>query len=472
MRRALYAAAIALAGASCSEKIDLSRAPEIHAPAGWLAPAPEWKQTTSGARVVVAADRTLPIVHLMVTIQAGSELDPPDRPGLAAATAALLVDGGAGARTGRELAEAFEDLGGELKLEVDEAGVRLSTPMLSRNLDRALELLGELLARPRLDAGEWPNVRQRQLAELLLRGDEPRDIADAAFERELYGAHPYGHDPLGTRAALEKTTIDDVRAFYAAHYGPKTVSVLLVGDARLDGAAARLDAALAGWKSSAAPSAAPSAPAPSTPRLVIIDRPNAPQSEVRVGHVGVARSSPDYAAASLLEMVLGGSFTSRLVQNLRERHGYTYGVHAEFRAWRAAGPFVVSTAVRTDATADAVREILAELRGVRAPIAADELQKSRAQVAQKLVKAWGTGPMALQLLADLTLGDQPLDAWTRFPAELDHLDAAQTATAAARLFPEGELVVVVGDRHVIEPKLREFVEKNRDRGDTTHREGH
>src|SRR5439155_19539796 len=130
-----------LAGAAaggCDKRPDLSRAPAIAAPPGWRAPPPLARVTASGARVVLLPDHKLPLVHLMVTVQAGSELDPPDKPGLAAATANLLTDGGAGARSGRELAEAFEDLGGELKVECDESGVRISTPVLARNLDRAL----------------------------------------------------------------------------------------------------------------------------------------------------------------------------------------------------------------------------------------------------------------------------------------------------------------------------------------------
>src|SRR5439155_13940259 len=137
-------------------------------------------------------------------------------------------------------------------------------------------------------------------------------------------------------------------------------------------------------KSAAAPAPAPLPALATAARFVLVDRPGAPQSEVRVGHVGIARAAPDYAQAALLEMILGGSFTSRLVQNLRERHGYTYGVHAEFKAFRAPGPFVIATAVRTDATADSVREILAELDAIRAPIPVEELEKGRALVEQKI----------------------------------------------------------------------------------------
>ncbi|HZS41691.1 MAG TPA: pitrilysin family protein [Polyangia bacterium] len=451
----LFCFLVAAGFAGCDKKPDLSRAPAIVAPRGWQAPAPLSRVTASGARVVLVPDHKLPLVHLMVTVQAGAELDPPDKPGLAVATANFLVDGGAGARSGRELAEAFEELGGELKIECDETGLRLSTPMLARNLDRALALVADLVARPRFDAAEWPSARDRQLAEIVRRRDEPRDAADTVFQRVLYGAHPYAHDELGTRAAVEKLTADDVRAFYAAHYGPRTTQVLLVGDAQLDDVAARLDAALAGWKSSAAPAPPPPDAAPSGARFVLVDRPGAPQSEVRVGHVGIARATPDYAAACLVEMILGGSFTSRLVQNLREKHGYTYGVHAEFKAFRAPGPFIIATAVRTDATAESVREILAEVSGMRAPIPLDELQKGRALVEQKIVESWGAGPPGLLLLSDLTLADQPLDSWSRLPAQLEHLDAAQLDAAAARLLhPDALTVVVVGDRKLIEHQLR------------------
>ncbi len=443
---------------SAAARPDFSRPPALPARPRWVAPAPEVKTLPSGARVALLADPALPIVHVLVAVDAGSALDPPDRPGLAAATALMLEDGGAGARSGAELSEAFDDLGGELKIECDEAGVRIFMSVLSRNLDAALALLGELLARPRFDAAAWPGAQRRRVAEILRQRDEPAELADLIFQQTVFGDHPYGHPPLGTLAAVEKFTAAELRAFYKEHYGPRAITLTLIGDAPAD-AGARFDAALANWRPAITPTTTPP-DAPRGPlRVVLVDRPGAPQSELRVGQVGIATGSPDFAAAAILEMVLGGSFTSRLVQNLREKHGYTYVVKAEFKTGRAAGPLVITSAVRTDATADSVREILAELDGMRAPLTGAEIDKSRALVEQKIVDALSTGPTAALVFGELALDAAPLDFWSRMPARLAALDTAALTAAWSRLFARDRLtIVIVGDRKKIEPALRKLPE--------------
>jgi zinc protease len=420
----------------------------------WQPPRPLVEKSQSGARVVVSPSHALPLVHVVATVQAGSDQDPPSQPGLASAVAMMLQEGGAGARTPPQLALAFADLGAELQVGVDASGVRLGLTVLSRNLDAALALLGDLLARPRFDASEWPRARAQRLAEIERRRDEPRAIADAVFARVVFGDHPYGHAAIGTAPSVRALEIDALKQFYAAHYGPRTVSFVLTGDVTPARATAAIDRALAGWQSSAAPSPV-AAPAANGTRFVLVDRPGAPQSEVRIGHVGRARSTPDYPALKVLETVLGGSFTSRLVQNLREKHGYTYGVSSRFALWRAAGPFAVVSAVRTDVTSESLREIVAELGRIVKPLGDDELRKGRALVEQSLVETFSDGRLAATVLADLAVNDMPLDALTTVGPALGKLDLAGVTYVAAQLFhPNALTVVVVGDRKVIEPKLK------------------
>jgi zinc protease len=203
--------------------------------------------------------------------------------------------------------------------------------------------------------------------------------------------------------------------------------------------------------------------------VVVVDRPDAPQSELRVGQVGITRRDPDYTAAALLEMVLGGSFSSRLVQNLRERHGYTYTVRAHFDARRAPGWFQVATAVRTDATAASLREIVREI-GAIGTVTPDELAKSRALVEASIVDAFAEGRAAVDLLSDALLNDLQPDAWSQFPAEMARLDPAALRAAAERLIDLGRtIVVVVGDRRSLArlppPLARAPVERRDSGGD-------
>ncbi|MSP63822.1 MAG: insulinase family protein [Myxococcales bacterium] len=429
--------------------------PKLGPPPAWLAPVPKLTTTPSGMKVAVLERHELPLVHLLVTIHAGASLDPPGKPGLAAMVSTMLQEGGAGTLSAPALAAAFEALGDELQVECDRDGVRLQMTVMTRHLERALALLGDVLARPRFEESEWVRARAKRIAELVHRRDEPRFIADAVFDRVVFGDHVYGSPLIGTPESIEKLTVADLRAFYQGHYGPRTTAVLLVGDVAPDRAAKLVGGALDGWTSTAAPAASPSVAKQPPARFVLVDRPGAPQSEVRVGHVGLARSSADFAASRILNTVLGESFTSRLVQNLREKRGYTYGIAARFGLFDAPGPFAVRTAIRTDVTAPALQEIVAELRAIRLPLSAEEVGKGRALVLSALVENFGDGRGAAQGMGDLLIHGLPLDAWAKLPAALEGLKAPALVEAAARLYrPDGLTVVVVGDRKTIEPALR------------------
>ncbi|MCU1282617.1 MAG: peptidase [bacterium] len=451
MRAALLM--VLVAATAHADKPDLSKQPPLPPQPAWSAPIPSLTQTSSGIRLVVLPRHELPVVHILVTIPAGSALDPPDRPGLAAAVATMLQDGGAGERSAPEIAQALARLGAELEEHVDTDQVQLSLTVLARNLDGALDLLKALVTTPRFDAADWQRAQARRIDEIHRRLDEPEHLADDVFARVLYGDHPYGHSFLGTVESVRAITAADLRAFWAAHYAPSNITFVLVGDT--EGRPMPRVFMSDVRKPSAPPPLPPMPPKPRPARVVLVDRPGATQSQIRVGHVGAARGTPDFAALSLLETVLGGSFTSRLNLNLREKHGYTYGARANFELRTVAGPFVASAGVRTDVTAAALKETVAEIAGMRAPLAAEELTKGRLLVMHTIVEAFGDGNETTAYLADLVAHRIALDAWSKLPGELGALDLGATTRAAARLFRPDELtIVVVGDRKVVEPELR------------------
>ena len=373
----------------------------------------------------------------------------------------MLQDGGAGTRTAPEVAQAFADLGTEIEEHVDSDQVQLSLTVLSRNLGPTLTLLRSLVDEPRFAEADWQRAQARRIDEIHRRVDQPEHVADDVFARVLYGNHAYGHPFLGTVESVRAITAADLRAFWRAHYGPGDVTFVLVGDVDERVAAApfhdaRRQAAAAPPSPATPPvPATPPAPKPLPPRVVLVDRPGASQSEIRVGHLGFARATPDFAALTLLETILGGSFTSRLNLNLREKHGYTYGARASFDFRIVAGPFVASAGVRTDATAAALKETVAEIGGMRTPLSAEELNKGRALVMHTIVEAFSDGNETANYLADLVAHHMALDSWSKLPATLDTLDAVGLARVAASAFrPDALTVVVVGDRKLVEPELR------------------
>lgn len=459
MRAALLACAAAglvAGGCAGSGRVSMPSTMVRPAPApraAWRAAAPRLFVLPSGMSTAVAEGAGLPLVHVTAMVKAGSALDG-EREGIAAATAAMLVEGGAGVRSGPELAEALEQLGDELTVEVEADVVlfHLATPR--RGLQRALALLSDVLMRPRFDEEAWRRERARRVAELHAQGDEPELVAERVFRRALFGRHPYGHDPMGTAATVARLDAADLRAFYAANYGPRSTALLLVGDLD-DGVGPLLAASFEAWSGgpSVAPPPPPPAPAP-PPRLVLVDRPGAAQTQIRVGGVGVGRASPDYPSLILLDSMLGGSFTSRLMQNLRERRGLTYSVDAHLEIHDGTGPVVVRTAVRTDGTALAVGEILAELRGLREAAPEAELRKGRAVIEGRLIEEFATGAGASRLLAAALGHGAGPQAFSRLTDELSALEPPRLAQDAARLLvPEHMVVAVVGDRAAIESSL-------------------
>ncbi len=460
MRTATVVAIFLALGASLpalADKPDLKRQPPLPAAPIWKAPVPSVYASARGYQLVVLPQHELPIVHILVTIPAGSALDPSNRPGLAAAVAGMLEDGGAGGRSAPELAQAFADLGTEVEEHVDTDQVQLALTVLSRNLDAALELLFDLIERPRFDAADWQRAQARRIDEIHRRLDQPEHVADDVFEHVLYGDHAYGHPFLGTVESVRAISVDDLRAFWAANYYRSNVTFVLVGDTEKEDLAATLG------RDQRKPTRPKQAPGPIAtpkelpPRFVLVDRPGASQSEIRVGSLGARRGTPDFAALTLLDTILGGSFTSRLNLNLREKHGYTYGARAQFDMRTVTGPFVASAGVRTDATAAALKETVAEITGMHAPLAAEELQKGRALVMHTIVEAFSDGNETANYLADLVAHRIALDAWSKLPAELAALDVTATTRVAGYSFrPDALTIVVVGDRKLIEPELRKL----------------
>ena len=327
--RPLIVCALALAAASAVTTLsaqgpDRRQPPPLGPPPALRLPAVQKGTLANGVPLWLIEQHRVPLVQVNVLLRGGSSLDRAGRYGMASLVAAML-DEGAGSRSALELADAVEFLGAELSTSssFDYSAIRMSSPV--RNLDAALPLMADVLLRPTFPANELDRLRKERLTALVQAQDNPAAIIGYAFPRVVFGpAHRYGTPATGLAPALTAITPDDVRAFYREHYTAGHAAVVVVGDITLADAKARLDRAFTGWSSTAgaAPTAAPIPTAPQLTRreVVIIDKPGAAQSQIRIGWVGVPRSTGEYAILQVLNTILGGSFTSRLNQNLRELH--------------------------------------------------------------------------------------------------------------------------------------------------------
>ena len=407
----------------------------------------------NGLRVWTVEHAQVPLVSVLLLVPAGAAADPADRPGLAAITGDML-DEGCGDRSALDVHEALGRIGAQLDTDVGHDATVLGLTTLARFLDRGLELLADMLMRPRFEQREFDRVRDLRLHRLLQLRDLPPALADRVFAQLLYRNHPYGHLPIGTEGSLRAIGVRDIAAFHRRAYSPARATLIAVGDAAHDRLAEAAERAFGAWQAAAdgEPPRDPDSygtPVPPTNRLALVHRAAAAQSELRIGHVALARRTPDYHAALVLNMVLGGQFVSRINMNLREDKGYTYGARTAFEFRRAPGPFVLQASVQSDVTADAVREALAEVRAIRGdrPVTREELELGRAALTRGYPRNFETADQVARAAAQLALYGLPDDYFNTFVPRVLALDErAVTRVAAEHIDPSRLLTVIVGDR--------------------------
>jgi zinc protease len=403
----------------------------------------------SGAQAIVAALHKLPLVTVtLVFHRAGADADPADREGLATLAAAMVLEGTASC-DGSALPERFESLGSVLTIEAEWDATLVSFTVQPERLDAAVALVTDLLRAPAFPERSLARLRAEHRAERMQLIAEPRTLADAAFAWRCYGPKSRYRRPLaGTVASVEAITLDDIAGFWRARYTAKAATIVIAGDvteSRGMDVAARLGAPR---------DAAPSPPSPidttargGDRRVSLVARSGAAQAEVRIGHVGVPRAHAGYFALTVMNAVLGGLFSSRVNLNLRERHGYTYGAFSSFDWRTAAGPWLVSTAVKTDVTAAAVKEVLAEIDRIRTDeVSLDELALATQYLAGVFPLRFETTLAVAGALAARAMYGLPLDYFDTYRDQIAGVTPASVrAVAREHLHPDQLAIVVAGD---------------------------
>jgi len=443
-------------------RADRSRLPAVAADPPLRFPPISKQRGTDGLSLWCIEQRALPLVSFLLVVPAGSASDPASLPGLASLTGDML-DEGSGARSALEMHEAFARIGAHLEIEVAADATLIGLTVLSRYTRRGLSLLADCVVRPCLRAQDVERVRQLRLNRLVQLRDLPPAVADRAFMQTLYDGHPYGHLAIGTDAGLRQVTVSDVVAFHAGAYLADRSSLIAVGDVHADDLLSLVDDAFVAWMSrdGAGPGvefdAALAEPrAFSDRRLAVVHRPGAAQSELRVGHVAVARSTPDYVPLLVLNMVLGGQFVSRVNLKLREEKGYTYGARTSFDFRRGRGPFLLQTSVQTEMTANAVKDVFTELQAIRSdrPVTPAELELAKSALTRGYARNFETSEQLARALAQLIVHGLPDEYYDTLPDRVREIDTATVArTAEIYLQPNHMLTLVVGDREALESSL-------------------
>jgi zinc protease len=421
-------------------------------------PIPKTFTMKNGLQVYMLEDHSLPVFTAGVTLRAGSEADTPSKAGLAGFTARLLTEGTA-QRSATVLADDAEQIGTTLNSAagVDSANASLSA--LSNNTEAGLDLLSDIVQHPAFAAAEIERIRKQRLVTILQEGDQPVASMLRVGFRTLYGDHPYGFRPIGTTEGIKSVTRDDITGFWQAHYGPKDAALVFAGDINETEAKRLAEKYFAAWSGSASTAASlPPAPNPPSLKIVIVDKPGAPQTALYAIGFGIPRTAPDYPAVLIMNNVLGGLFASRINMNLREEHGYTYGAGSGFFFNRTGGPFYSGAQVRTDVTAPAAKQLMLELNRIRTePPTATELKLAKDSLLHSLPGDFETTQASVGGLRDIFTYSLPLDYYAKLPGRFEAVTPEEVAKAAqSDVHPDQLVLMAVGDRAKIEPGLKEL----------------
>lgn len=438
-------------------KPDRSKPPALGPVRALKLPPVQRLRLSNGIPVLLVEQHEVPVVQLNVVARAGAAADPRDKPGLASLTADML-DEGAGSRSALQIADEVDYLGVDLDTG---AGWDLTSVGLHATLKRfaaALPIFADVALRPTFPAAELERVRKDRLTELLQLRDEPRAIASIAFATALYGRdHRYGTSVMGTEKSVGAFSRADLALFHERTFTPANSAIIVVGDVQAAAIQPELEKAFGGWKAApgSAPEAVPAAPQVASRGIWIVDKPGSAQSEIRIGRIGPPRSTRDYFALTVMNTILGGSFTSRLMQNLREQHGYAYGASSRFDFRASTGPFVAGAAVQTDKTAPALAEFFKELEAIRKTVTEAEVAKARNYVALSFPSDVETTGDIASRLADQFVYDLPDDWLGSYVSRIGAVTLDEVRKVASEYIDPGKVaVVIVGDRSKIEAEVK------------------
>lgn len=449
-------ALLAVTVTSSAQTLDRSNPPVLGPPPKVALPPIVTRELPNGLKLMIVEQHELPLVDFVLVIPGGGTLDPGGKGGVANLTSAMLTEGTA-TRSSLDIADqiAFLGIGLSAGGNWDASTVSLHTP--KAKLDSALALYSDVVLHPSFPAADFERVKKNRLTSLVQLKDRPTAIADQAYAAILYGSqHPYGHSLLGTEESVSNMAPADLQSFYRSNFIPNNSTLIIVGDVKPAEIEQKIATFFGSWqRGTAAQATFGEIPEPPVTTVYLIDKPGAAQSSFRIGSVGVPRSTKDYYALNVMNTILGGSFTSRLNQNLREVHGYTYGARSRFDMRQAAGPFTASAEVVAAKTDSGLIEFMKELNAIRDTVPTVELTKAKRYLELGMPGDFETTQQIASQLIPVVLYNLPLDFYNNYVSNIDAVTQADVQRVARQYInPSSLAIVIVGDRKNIEAGLK------------------
>jgi zinc protease len=418
-------------------------------------PEPHVSSLENGLPVVVAVRGPIPLVSIRLIIRAGSAFDPPGKAGLADFTARLLRRG-TKTLSADALDDAIEFYGGSLEMETTRDHVAIAITAPSEHLGKMLSVLGEMVAAPSFPKDEIEIGKRRVVGQIANDVDDPAVLADRAMMRALFSDHPYGHEEIGNTGAVQAFTRRDVVDFHRLRMGPNVSLLGVVGHISPEEVRREAARALGGWKGGPERAEDPPSPAAPRARVVLVDKPDQSQSQVRFAALGVPRGHPQMYALSLLENALAGGFTSRLMEQVRVNRGLSYSVHCGFERYKQSGIFYISSYTQTETTRALVDVVLSEVGKVRdGGLKPAELSRVKAYLTGLFPMRLETNEALATSMSEMRMYGLPEDFLVRYRDRLMAVTGKEAkAVAQERLFASPPVVVIVGNAGAVESQLK------------------
>jgi predicted Zn-dependent peptidase len=415
----------------------------------------ELRTLPNGMPVVIVVHNEQPAVSIKAIVRAGPAHDPVDKPG-AAAMVATLLDQGTATRTARQLADTIDSVGGSLETGIGRDLSFVDVTIMKDCLDLGMTLLADVLRRPAFAPEELDRQRQQVAGALRVSYEDPSYLADVVFDRIVYGAHPYGAPGNGTPASIEKLTRDDLVGFHRRYYSPNNCLLAVVGDVTVDEAMGAATKAFGDWARQEIPADAAAQPPKPSRRIVVVDKPGAVQTEIRVGHVSIPRKNSDYMAINLAVRVLGGEGANRLHRVLRSERGLTYGAQADLEALKRAGQLAAQTSTRSDATGEVLRLMVDEFARLRRERVGDnELADAQAYLTGNFPLTIETPDAIATQVLNVLFYDLPIEELQNFRQRVNAVSVDDIEWVTKRyLEPDHLTVVLVGNASAFFDQLK------------------
>ncbi len=440
-------------------ELDRGQVPALGPKKTCQVPAIQCHQLPNGLKIMVSERHDLPKVSVGLVVNAGSTADPAERPGTAFMVAGML-DEGTLTRSALEIQGELDRMGSVLQVYAETEISRVSVECLRPYLRPTLEIMADVILNPAFSEQELERLRKRRLDAILQEKHNPAAIARKAFRRNLFGAgHPLGKETGGTESSIQDLQVPELREFYHSFWRPNLGALVFVGDITMEESLGLAEQYFGGWSAGEGnPLFLPSPQILPRVRFGLIERQEAPQSQIRMGGLGPSRLIPDFHTIELMNSILGGSFSSRLNLNLREDKGFTYGAFSSFSYGRQYGLWVCGAAVHTQFTLESLQEILLELKTIQQdrPISEDELAMAKINLIQGYAQRFETLERLMDQITELAAYQLPVEALEEYPASLEKVSLSEVRSAAQQYLDLERLnCVVVGDLNKIEGEIRQ-----------------